>query len=103
MKLIRRLADMVRRAWWRSAGNRSSARAEDPVAPPRAPGLDCPQCSARLTVTIQMLLASTPVRCHECALVLHVDRQASKECLERLAELQTAIDRANAVARSHGS
>ena len=101
MKLIRRLADMVRRTWWRSEGSRGSAPGEGAPARPRPPGLDCPQCGTRLTVTIQMLLASTPVQCHECTLVLHVDRQASKECLERLEALQAAIDRANTVAGSH--
>ena len=92
---FRRLVGMVRQVWRRC---QSSPSEPDSFGPPLAPGLDCPQCDARLTVTIQMLLSGSPVRCYACGLVLRVDREESRECLDRLAELKSAIDRANAAA-----
>lgn len=84
---------MTRRLW-----PRRKVQAADEVLLPQQPGLDCPRCGTRLTVTIAMLLSSRPLRCHGCSLALHVDRRESRECLERLEELQAAIDRANSLA-----
>lgn len=93
IRLLRRIAATARRLWPR----RNVVTADDMVLP-QQPGLDCPRCGTRLTVTIAMLLSSRPLQCHGCSLVLHVDRKESRECLERLEELQAAIDRANALA-----
>lgn len=74
---------------------------EDPkpplaVATDRQPGLDCPRCSFRMTIAMQMLLSGEPITCPSCRLQLHVDREKSKFCLQKLQELKSALDRAEA-------
>ena len=95
---FRRLAVIVRRAWRRP---QAPPPVPDSFGSPRTPGLDCPQCKVRITVTIPMLLSAPSIRCHGCGLVLRVDREESKECLDRLAELQSAIDGAAVASRGY--
>ncbi len=62
----------------------------------RQPGLDCPRCNFRMTIAIPMLLSAQPVVCPSCLLKLHVDREKSHACLQKLTELQRAFDKVEA-------
>ena len=68
--------------------------------PPSArysPGLVCPQCGFRITLSIHDLLEHRPVVCLACGLALHVDRENSKACLDEVRKLNEALEEADKV------
>ncbi len=55
------------------------------------PGVPCPKCRKPIRLSIEKLLAATPVYCSECGLQLTLDRQASAEGLDAVLKLQNAM------------
>lgn len=66
----------------------------DPDQPAQTPGLDCPECGARIPVTMEMLLHETAIECGNCGLKLAVDREKSKESLVLLKTLEKDLKKA---------
>ena len=64
---------------------------------PRKPGLDCPKCQFRITISIPELLSGGAIICPICQLQLTVDKENSHHCLQKLKELQGSIDQAEKV------
>ncbi len=102
--LSKSLANIRDRLWRKnkpadndSAENQSAPAA--PVAAPRQPGLDCPQCGFRITIQINSLLSMQPIICPACALKISIDKEASHACLDKLKTVQHAIDNAQSVAQ----
>lgn len=62
-----------------------------PHAAPKPPGLDCPKCGFRITISMQMLLSGEPVYCPACQLKLSVDREQSQPCLDELKKVYDAV------------
>lgn len=63
--------------------------------PPRLtdpPGVPCPRCRTPIRLTVQKLLAGTPVFCSDCGLQLTMDRQASSEALDAVRALQQTMN-----------
>ncbi|MDF2156881.1 hypothetical protein [Algoriphagus sp. CAU 1675] len=60
----------------------------------RRPGINCPECKTRLTVSIQNLINYEPVICHNCGLELIVDEEKSRSSIESLRKLQHGLDEA---------
>jgi len=58
------------------------------------PGLDCPQCGVRISISIPMLLSGEPIYCATCNLKLTLDQDKSAGCLAELHKVQEAIHRA---------
>ncbi len=58
------------------------------------PGLRCPECSAHITVSLQMLLNNGVVYCSNCGLKLSIDQESSKESLDQLKKLNGALEKA---------
>jgi len=56
------------------------------------PGMPCPDCGARIVVTMEQLLSAGEVTC-QCGLVLRVDMERSAETLRDLRELQRRLER----------
>jgi len=54
------------------------------------PGMPCPECGARLVVTMEQLLASGRIAC-TCGLVLQVDTARSEETLRDLRALRDRL------------
>jgi hypothetical protein len=80
----------------------------EPEAPPvketwaqKPPGLDCPQCSFRMMISVPMLLAGDPAICPACGLQLAVDREQSRGCLNELQKVYDAVQRVEAVKTRH--
>ena len=65
----------------------------------RQPGLTCPRCAFRIQITIPALLSGHPIHCTQCLLRLNVDVERSREALQALEKLQTALTHAGAAAR----
>ena len=63
------------------------------------PGLDCPQCSHRIPMTIPLLLSGRPFFCQGCGLKIEVDSQKSSYVLDRLQNLQNKLDQADKMAK----
>jgi len=57
---------------------------------PHVPGMPCPDCGARIVVSMDQLLLQGAITC-KCGLVLRVDRQRSAETLKDLRELQRRL------------
>ena len=55
------------------------------------PGVPCPRCRKPIRLTIEKLLAATPVYCSDCGLQLTVDTQASAEGMDAARRLQDAM------------
>jgi transcription elongation factor Elf1 len=55
------------------------------------PGFSCPECSKRIVVTMDQLLAEDPVVCSGCGLTLVIDRKRSAESLAAVHELQQKL------------
>jgi DNA-directed RNA polymerase subunit RPC12/RpoP len=60
----------------------------------RTPGINCPECTTRLVVSIQHLLSLEPVVCPSCGLELQIDAQKSQGALESLRKLQSGLNQA---------
>lgn len=60
----------------------------------RQPGLNCPECTTRIPISIQILLNSGSVTCPGCSLSLEIDRQQSEGALHALQKLQNGLDAA---------
>jgi hypothetical protein len=54
------------------------------------PGIPCPDCGARLVISMQQLLGTGSMAC-SCGLVLHVDAERSRETLQDLRKLQQKL------------
>ena len=65
----------------------------------RVPGLDCPICHFRITMTIPMLLSGDPVYCPRCSLELRVDQEESSGVLKEVSKLQGVITHAEEIAK----
>lgn len=63
----------------------------------KPPGLDCPSCNFRMTVTIEMLLSRDPIVCPACNLKLNVDREQSKRALDAAQRLHNAMKKVEEV------
>ena len=61
---------------------------------PMGPGLKCPECSFHITVSLQMLLNNGVVYCNNCGLKLSIDQESSKEGLDQLKKLNSALQKA---------
>lgn len=56
------------------------------------PGFACPQCNARIVISMEALLAEDGVECGQCGLTLLVDRERSAEALSAVSELQEELE-----------
>jgi len=58
------------------------------------PGLNCPKCTFKISVSIEQLLSHSPLVCPACGLVLQLDSSKSKPAIDALStynkKLQTA-------------
>jgi transcription elongation factor Elf1 len=61
---------------------------------PSGPGLSCPECGFHILVTMQMLLNRGVVYCNNCGLKLSIDQESSKEGLDQLRKLNSALEKA---------
>lgn len=59
---------------------------------PDVPGMPCPECGARIVVTMNQVLSGCSIACR-CGLVLHVDEDRSSQTLHDLRELQRRVGR----------
>ncbi|HEX6098266.1 MAG TPA: hypothetical protein VF432_18205 [Thermoanaerobaculia bacterium] len=64
-----------------------------------APGMPCPRCGYRITVTLQDLSTASAVICSGCALRLELDRGRSQAALELVRKLRVAMENVEAVRR----
>lgn len=60
----------------------------------RAPGINCPECTTRLVVSIQHLISLEPVVCPTCGLELEIDAQKSQGAIDSLKKLQFGLNQA---------
>jgi len=79
----------------KDVGNPSIDSVETPIS--RNPGLDCPQCSYRIPITIPMLLSDAPIVCTSCGLIITVDKEKSRNSLNELKKLDTTINKAQEI------
>ena len=63
-------------------------------AVPAGPGLTCPECSFHIVVSLQMLLNNGVVYCNNCGLKLSIDQESSKDGLDQLRKLNSALENA---------
>jgi hypothetical protein len=56
------------------------------------PGIPCPKCGALIELKIEDLLRKSLFRCRQCGLELTLNRFQSREALEALDKLQSAIE-----------
>ncbi|TDQ17516.1 hypothetical protein DFQ04_2170 [Algoriphagus boseongensis] len=68
----------------------------------RQPGLNCPECSTRLVVSIQNLVNLDPVMCPNCGLELMIDVEKSQSAIDSLRKLQSGLDEASRVKENSG-
>ena len=61
------------------------------------PGLVCPECSHKITITIPMLLSGQPFFCHACFLEISVNQTESAAALASLSKLQGEFGKANKI------
>ena len=61
----------------------------------RTPGINCPECSTRLIVSIAHLVNLHPVVCSNCGLELVIDPEKSKGALDSLRKLQAGLNKAS--------
>jgi transcription initiation factor IIE alpha subunit len=55
------------------------------------PGLICPNCNFKITVSIEQLLYQEKVVCPNCNLVLTIDKNKSKKALNALEKLNSEL------------
>ena len=60
----------------------------------RPPGLECPDCSYLIPISMDMLLYGRAVYCGKCGLKLTIDQEASAQGLRALSTLKEAMDKA---------
>jgi hypothetical protein len=63
------------------------------------PGLVCPQCEAKIAITIPMLLSGQPFYCTGCFLEISVNQTESAAALNALQTLQGEFQKAEAIVR----
>lgn len=63
----------------------------------RTPGINCPECSTRLIVSITHLVNLHPLVCSKCGLELVIDPEKSKGALDSLRKLQAGLNQASKV------
>jgi hypothetical protein len=61
------------------------------------PGLNCPDCGTKITVTIPMLLSGQPFYCTACFLEIRVNHTESAPALNALQKLQGEFQKAEAI------
>lgn len=69
-------------------------------SPGQSAGLKCPDCGSHIPTTIEMLLHNAAIFCSNCGLKLTIDRQESKSGLDKLRNLDEALQKANKVKKS---
>ncbi|MCK5002572.1 MAG: hypothetical protein KAS57_06085 [Gammaproteobacteria bacterium] len=69
---------------------------ETPGAPvvSHDPGLNCPQCSYKIKINMEVLMSGSPIVCPACGLELGVDQEKSKGCINELRKVSDAIQKA---------
>jgi hypothetical protein len=75
--------------------------ASTPIA--AQPGLNCPQCSTKIAITIPMLLSGQPFYCTACFLEISVNQTESAPALNALQKLQGEFQKAEAIVKSSKS
>ena len=65
--------------------------ANSPAPLSSVPGMPCPTCGFRLVITMDQLLASTPLVCPGCGLQFTVNREESGAALEALRDLDRRL------------
>ncbi len=55
------------------------------------PGLNCPECSFKITISIEQLVSGSSIICPSCGLKLDVDDQKSKPAIEAVKKLDNAL------------
>ena len=63
----------------------------------RTPGINCPECSTRLVVSISHLVNLQPVICPSCGLELIIDSEKSKGAIDSLKRLQEGLNQASKI------
>lgn len=58
------------------------------------PGLNCPQCTYKIKITMETLMLGMPIVCPACGLELGVDQEKSKGCINELRKVSDAIQKA---------
>lgn len=61
------------------------------------PGMACPQCGFFIDITIEDLLYKGSIICPGCTLELTMNRDSSRESLQALQDLHTAIKNVEAL------
>ena len=82
--------------WWDRLLGRTAEEAIPVVEVSRDPGLTCPECNARIKVTIADLLSVGAVACPSWHLVLEVDTDRSQGALKALSTLVNSHQQASA-------
>jgi hypothetical protein len=67
------------------------------------PGLNCPECSTKIAITIPMLLSVQPFYCTACFLEISVNQTESAAALNALQKLQGEFQKAEAIVKSSKS
>jgi hypothetical protein len=67
------------------------------------PGLNCPECSTKIAITIPMLLSGQPFYCMGCFLEISVNQTESAAALNALQKLQGEFQKAEAIVKSSKS
>ncbi|MEQ9062781.1 MAG: hypothetical protein RIE58_01295 [Vicingaceae bacterium] len=102
MSFIGKIVTGITRIWRpKTKENESSSTVSTPIANEaqysKTPGLNCPQCSFRISVSVPMLLSGAAIVCPACNLKLNVEQEQSKPCLDELKKVNDAMNRAEAV------
>lgn len=63
-------------------------------------GLNCPECQAKIPITMQTLLSGESIVCANCGLELTVDQEQSKASLDELKKLNDALTKAEQIQKS---
>lgn len=54
------------------------------------PGLQCPKCNNKISISLNDLLFQKDIQCPHCLLKLTMDREKSKETINAMDKLNTA-------------
>lgn len=55
------------------------------------PGLNCPECNFKITISIEQLVSGSSVICPSCGLKLEIDNQKSKPAINAVKKLDNAL------------
>ena len=99
--------EIIKESLWKKAKNYLIRKLQDDPDPParpalptrKTPGLDCPKCGFRMTVTVAALLSSARVVCPACSLKLTIDQNKSRRCLTELRKVHEVVRRAEEAKR----